>query len=176
MSSPQVVERQSNACHPPSEHLVPSNFLTLSNTTGGTWRVAYNGEVSAALAPTITAAQLKSTLDGFNGIDNVTVTGSGGSFTVTFGGTQSTKNMQQIFGDAANASNGSTLRTITTAYNAASLRIVWNAVADTRSRQRFSEPVGAWGRSGRSTTPSRAVRSRFRSDSERELCVNSGGS
>jgi hypothetical protein len=30
--------------------------------------------------------------------------------------------MQQIFGDAANASNGSTLRTITTAYNAASLR------------------------------------------------------
>jgi RHS repeat-associated protein len=59
-------------------------------------------------------------LDGFNGIDNVTVTGSSGSFTVTFGGTQSTTNMQQIFGDAANASNGSTLRTITTAYNAAS--------------------------------------------------------
>ncbi|MFN7629640.1 MAG: hypothetical protein ACK5PZ_22665 [Pirellula sp.] len=27
-------------------------------------------------------------LDGFNGIDNVTVTGSSGSFTVTFGGTQ----------------------------------------------------------------------------------------
>jgi hypothetical protein len=59
-------------------------------------------------------------LDGFNGIDNVTVTGSSGSFTVTFGGTQSTTNMQQIFGDAANASNGSTQRTITTAYDAAS--------------------------------------------------------
>jgi RHS repeat-associated protein len=97
-----------------------SQTITLSNASGGTWRVAYNGEVSAALAPTITAAQLKSMLDGFNGIDNVTVTGSSGSFTVTFGGTQSTTNMQQIFGDAANASNGSTLRTITTAYNAAS--------------------------------------------------------
>jgi hypothetical protein len=35
-------------------------------------------------------------LDGFfNGIDNVTVTGGSGSFTVTFGGTQSTTNMQQ---------------------------------------------------------------------------------
>jgi hypothetical protein len=53
-------------------------------------------------------------LDGFfNRIDNVTVTGGSGSFTVTFGGTQSTTNMQQIFGDAANASNGSTVRTIT---------------------------------------------------------------
>jgi len=94
--------------------------INLANASGGTWRVAYNGEVSAALSPTITAAQLKSALDGFNGIDNVTVTGSSGSFTVTFGGTQSTTNMQQIFGDAANASNGSTLRTITTAYDAAS--------------------------------------------------------
>jgi RHS repeat-associated protein len=96
-----------------------SQTITLSNASGGTWRVAYNGEVSAALSPTITAAQLKSTLDGFNGINNVTVTGSSGSFTVTFGGTQSTTNMQQIFGDAANASNGSTVRTITTAYDAA---------------------------------------------------------
>jgi RHS repeat-associated protein len=59
-------------------------------------------------------------LDGFNGIDNVTVTGGSGSFTVTFGGTQSNTNMSQIFGDAANASNGSTVRTITTAYDAAS--------------------------------------------------------
>ena len=80
----------------------------------------YNGEVSAPLSPSITASQLKSVLDGFNGIDNVSVTGSSGSFTVTFGGTQSTTNMQQIFGDAANASNGSTVRTITSAYDAAS--------------------------------------------------------
>jgi hypothetical protein len=37
--------------------------------------VAYNGEVSAALSPSITAAQLESRLEAFNGIDNVTVTG-----------------------------------------------------------------------------------------------------
>ncbi len=60
-------------------------------------------------------------MDGFfNAIDNVTVTGGSGSFTVTLGGTQSTTNMFQIFGNAANASNGSTLRTINTAYDAAS--------------------------------------------------------
>ena len=94
--------------------------ITLSNASGGAWRVAYNGKVSAPLSPSITASQLKSVLDGFNGIDNVTVTGGSGSFTVTFGGTQSNTNMSQIFGDAANASNGSTVRTITTAYDAAS--------------------------------------------------------
>jgi len=77
--------------------------INLANASGGTWRVAYNGEVSSPLAPTITAAQLKSVLDAFVGIDNVTVTGGSGTFTVTFGGTQSTTNMQQIFGDAANA-------------------------------------------------------------------------
>ncbi len=93
--------------------------ITLSNASGGAWRVAYNGEVSAPLSPTISSSSLKSVLDGFAGIDNVTVTGSSGSFTLTFGGTQSTTNVQQIFGDAADATNGSTTRTITTTYDAA---------------------------------------------------------
>jgi YD repeat-containing protein len=53
------------------------------------------------------------------GIDSATVSGSSGSFTVTFGGTQSSTNMSQVFGDAANATNGSTTRTITTVYDAA---------------------------------------------------------
>jgi hypothetical protein len=39
--------------------------LALSNASGGTWRVAYNGEVSASLSPSITAAQLKTALDAF---------------------------------------------------------------------------------------------------------------
>ncbi|MDX1928385.1 MAG: RHS repeat-associated core domain-containing protein, partial [Pirellulaceae bacterium] len=92
--------------------------ITLSNATSGTWRVAYNGEISAALATSITAADLKTALDAFIGIDNATVTGSSGSFTVTFGGTQSTTNMSQIFGDAASASCGATISTITSTYDA----------------------------------------------------------
>jgi hypothetical protein len=72
--------------------------ITLSNATSGTWRVAYNGEISAALATSISAAALESALDAFVGIDNVTVTGSSGSFTVTFGGTQSQTNMSRCLG------------------------------------------------------------------------------
>jgi RHS repeat-associated protein len=92
--------------------------ITLSNATSGTWRVAYNGEISSALATSITASGLKTALDASIGIDNVTVTGSSGSFTVTFGGTQSTTNMSQIFGDAASASCGATISTITSTYDA----------------------------------------------------------
>jgi YD repeat-containing protein len=81
--------------------------IVLANATGGTWRVAYDGEISAPLSTTITAAQLKTALDAFQGIHSVTVTGSSGNFTVTFGGTQANTNVSQIFGDAANATTGS---------------------------------------------------------------------
>lgn len=94
--------------------------VTLSNATGGSWRLAYNGEITAPLLPSITAAQLKMALDAFVGIDNVTITGSSGSFTITYGGNQASTSMSQLFGDAANATNGSSTRTITTAYNASS--------------------------------------------------------
>ena len=93
--------------------------IALANASSGTWRLAYNGEITAPLSPSITATQLKTALDGFVGIDNVSVTGNSGSFTLTFGGTQALTNVSQVFGDAANATNGSTTRTITTAYNAA---------------------------------------------------------
>ena len=67
--------------------------ITLANATGGTWRVAYNGEISGQLSPSISATDLKAVLDGFSGIDSASVTSSAGSFTVTFGGTQSSVNM-----------------------------------------------------------------------------------
>ncbi len=94
--------------------------LALTGASGGTWRVAYNGEVSAPLSPTITPQALQTVLNNFASIDSVAVSGiAGQQYNVTFGGTQSTTNMQQIFGDAANISNTS-IRSITTSYNAAS--------------------------------------------------------
>ncbi len=71
-----------------------------------------------ALSVGISAADLKTALDNFAGIENVTVTGSSGSFTVTFGGTQTGVNVSQLFGDASSASCGSTVQTITSSYNA----------------------------------------------------------
>ncbi|MCY3006183.1 MAG: hypothetical protein NTV29_09405 [Planctomycetota bacterium] len=99
--------------------------LVLRGASGGTWRVAYNGEVTAPLSPTITSFDLQNVLNNFLGIDNVVVASSslGGLTTdrvynITFGGTQTGINMQTFFGDAANISNQS-VRSITTTYNAA---------------------------------------------------------
>ncbi|MEO8272157.1 MAG: hypothetical protein ABI557_20775, partial [Aureliella sp.] len=92
--------------------------IVLANATGGTWRLAYNGEITGPLSPSITAAQVKTALDAFSSINSVTVTGSSGSFSVTFGGTQANTNMNTLFGDAADTTNGSTLRTISTVYDA----------------------------------------------------------
>jgi YD repeat-containing protein len=94
--------------------------LVLANATGGTWRLAYDGEVTSPLAYNASAGTVETALEALTGIDNVTVSGSSGSFTVTFGGTQANTGVSQILGDAANALSGSTVRTITTAYNAAS--------------------------------------------------------
>ncbi len=94
--------------------------ITLSNSSGGTWRLAYNGEVTAPLAHNANAAAVESALESLNGIDQVTVTGSSGSFTVTFAGSHANLPMDQIFGDAANSTNGTTVRTITSEYNVAS--------------------------------------------------------
>jgi len=93
--------------------------IALANASSGTWRLAYNGEITAPLSPSITSSQLKTALDGFVGIDNVSVSGSSGSFTLTFGGSQALTNVSQVFGDASNTANGSTTRTITSAYDAA---------------------------------------------------------
>ena len=98
--------------------------LVLRGASGGTWRVAYNGEVSAPLSPTITSIDLQNVLNQFLGIDNVVVSSSPTSgttrvYNITFGGTQTGINMQPFFGDAANISNVS-VRSITTTYNAAS--------------------------------------------------------
>ena len=91
---------------------------SVSSGSSGTWRVAYNGEVSGPLSPTIFAQDLQTVLNNFASIDNVTVSGGvGPQYTVTFGGTQAGVDMQPIFGDAANISNSS-VRSITTTYNA----------------------------------------------------------
>ncbi len=123
--------------------------INLTGATSGSWRVAYNGEISPALSTSISAAGLKTALDAFVGIDNVSVTGSNGSFTVTFGGTQSTTNMSQIFGDAASASCGATVRTITSAFDANDQLV---SVSDPAATINFTRDA-----LGRATTVSNAI-------------------
>jgi RHS repeat-associated protein len=93
--------------------------LVLANATGGTWRLAYDGKVTARLATTATAGQVDAALEALSGIGagNLTTTGSAGDFTITFIGAKANTNMTQVFGDAATAFSGTTSQTITTTYN-----------------------------------------------------------
>ena len=95
--------------------------VTLSNATGGTFRLAFEGYVTAPLASNATAAQVESALEALNSVDNVTVTGNaGGPWTVTFGGTHSNTNVSRLDGDASSASNGTLVRTLSYTFDAAS--------------------------------------------------------
>ncbi len=93
--------------------------LVLANASGGTWRLAYNGQVTGRLAVTATAGQVDAALETLSGIGsgNLTTTGSAGNFTITFAGSKANTNMLQVFGDATAAYSGTTTRTITTTYN-----------------------------------------------------------
>ena len=94
--------------------------VTLNYATGGTFRLAFEGYVTAPLASSATAAQVESALEALNSVDNVTVTGNaGGPWTVTFGGTHSNTNVSRLDGDATAASNGTLVRTLSYTFDAA---------------------------------------------------------
>ncbi len=87
--------------------------VTLSNATGGTFRLALDGYVTASLAYNATASQVEAALEALGSVDNVTVTGNaGGPWTVTFGGTQSGTNVSRMDGDVSAATAGSLVRTV----------------------------------------------------------------
>ena len=95
--------------------------VTLSNTTGGTFRLAFEGYVTTPLAYNATAAQVDAALDALASVDNVTVTGNaGGPWTVTFGGSQAGTNVSRMGGDATAATAGTLVRTLSYTYDAAS--------------------------------------------------------
>ena len=91
--------------------------INLSNLTSGTFRLAFDGQVTPPIAYNASAATVESSLEALQSIDNVTVTGSSGSFTITFGGAQANKNVPQLQGDAKLASNGSNVRIITSTFD-----------------------------------------------------------
>jgi hypothetical protein len=73
--------------------------VTLSNATGGTFRLAFLGQTTAAIAYNASAATVESALEALQAVDQVTVTGNaGGPWTITFAGTHADTNVQQIQG------------------------------------------------------------------------------
>ncbi len=98
-----------------------TQVIELEATTGGQFRLSFNGELSGPLNYNATAAEVDTVLEALSGIDQVTVTGNaGGPWTVTFGGTQSGMNQPQLGGDPTTLSNGTLVRTISYTLDAAS--------------------------------------------------------
>jgi RHS repeat-associated protein len=94
--------------------------VTLSNATGGTFRLAFEGYITAPLAYNATAGQVEAALEALASVDNVTVTGNaGGPWTVTYGGTQANTDVARLDGDVTAATNGTLVRTLSSTYDAA---------------------------------------------------------
>ncbi len=95
--------------------------IDLDNVSGGTFRLAFQGETTATIVYNATASTVESELEQLNAVDDVTVTGSaGGPWTVTFVGSHAGTDVPAILGDATAATDGTLDRTISYTYNQAS--------------------------------------------------------
>jgi YD repeat-containing protein len=94
--------------------------VTLSNATGGTFRLASGGYLTADLDYDATASEVETALEALNAIDDVTVTGSaGGPWTIVYGGDQAGEDVSRLDGDVTGATTGTLERTISYTYDAA---------------------------------------------------------
>ncbi len=91
--------------------------ITLANTTDGDFILGFDGQTTSTLAWNATAAQVETALEALPAIDNLTVTKSGSTWTVTFGGTQAGTNVSELQGAVTPASYGTLLRTISNLYS-----------------------------------------------------------
>jgi autotransporter-associated beta strand protein len=89
--------------------------FTITGSTTGTYTLTFNGQTTAAIAATATAAQVQTTLNALSSISgvggSVTVNQSGNLFTVLFGGAFQGVNMPQLTGTGA---SGTTVTGVTT--------------------------------------------------------------
>jgi RHS repeat-associated protein len=91
-------ENNSNTSSPYEKQQLVIN----SSPTGGTFTLSFDGHTTAPLPHDATASDIKNALEKLNTvIDSVTVTGSNGSFVITFGGAHQYKNVSQISANGA---------------------------------------------------------------------------
>jgi RHS repeat-associated protein len=94
--------------------------VTLSNATGGSFRLAFEDQVTDPIAYNASAGTVETALESLDTVDNVTVTGAaGGPWTVTFVGTHAGVNVPAIGGNTATVTAGTLSHTIDYEYDAA---------------------------------------------------------
>lgn len=95
--------------------------ITLSDATGGTFRLAFQGQTTAPIAYNASAATVDSALEAVKtiGSGSVSVSLASGVYTVTFsGGSLQHTDVNSLQGDVSSATYGTVDRTITTTYDA----------------------------------------------------------
>ncbi|NJM54563.1 MAG: hypothetical protein HC841_00325 [Verrucomicrobiae bacterium] len=81
--------------------------ITLTNATGGTFTLRFGDETTAAIAYNAAAAAVESALEALTGIDDVAVTGTAPTWTVTFGGAEAETDVSSLVGNADNLTGSS---------------------------------------------------------------------
>jgi RHS repeat-associated protein len=109
--------------------------VTLANANGGTFRLAFDGQTTSPLDHDATNSELESALEALAAVNNVTVTGTAGSWTVTFGGTQSGENLNRMNGDTARVTSGTEENEVLLTYDAAGQLLT---AADTYSSYEYT--------------------------------------
>ena len=97
--------------------------VTLSNATGGTFRLAYKGQTTVPIAYNASASTVDSALETLSTVGSgaVTIALASSVYTITFGGgSLDNTNVSSLQGDVSTATYGTVDRTISTTYNAAS--------------------------------------------------------
>jgi RHS repeat-associated protein len=95
--------------------------VTLSNATGGTFRLAFMGQVTAPLAYNASSSTVDTALEALStiGSGNVSVSLAGSVYTINFGGGAfDSTNVNLLQGDVSTATYGTVDRTIGWTYNA----------------------------------------------------------
>jgi RHS repeat-associated protein len=94
--------------------------VTLSDATGGTFKLSSGGQTTAAIAYNATAATVDSALEALSTVDTVTVTGNaGGPYTITFTGTHTGQNVGLLGVDYSGLTNADLLTQTRFSYDAA---------------------------------------------------------
>ena len=101
--------------------------------TGGTFTVSFQGQTTASIAHNADAATLEAALEALSNIDDVTVTKSGSTYTVTFIGSLSATDVGEMTSDAS-ALTGAAVTTVTTQQA--------TVAANELQRISFSQPPG----------------------------------
>jgi len=94
--------------------------VTLSDSTGGTFKLSFGGQTTSAIAYNASASTVDSALEALSTVDTVTVSGNaGGPYTITFTGAHAGQNVSPLWANYSGLTNSDLLAQTLFNYDAA---------------------------------------------------------